>query len=373
MAEAQVEGAGEASLVLLESDAKTAATPGGKDRAVRPHFLPLVTETTSQANTIQMCVQEMILVERRPSEGATVTCYDYDPFNEDDLMAEGFTDANGCVTLTYEDLSWDGGGLGGGPDILCVATKLGFETAAPPDKDGHDTSTLADFGEVTLYRDRRGDFGHFNGCGPKETDAINGIGNWLLRFDHTCHMHDKCYWDCQIFLGMNSDPFEGMKFCTDEMYEGMKSWCYMHRDRFSLVGEGSCLWWAETIYNGLIDSGADAYPRTAEKCPNENGELHPSMRNDYSHPDCYLPGYHCGYNSNDADDLDRCSSCCVPDVVTNNEYPVNERYCECLGGGAKCGTTRFGRVHNVCDRCCMNETFIDDGWTYDDIYCEAKY
>ena len=241
-------------------------------------------------------------------------------------MASGYTQGDGCATLYYKSQSWDGIG-GRSPDIYCVVSKDTFVDAVPLDKDHHDQNTLADFGLVDLYRDRRGDYGHDNGCGPawSEWSGINDLAAWALRFGEQCTHHDKCYWDCQIFDAEGQDAEKAQKFCDDEMLAGMKSWCNLNRGNLPGVAEDLCHARANSVYMTLRTVGGwVAYDRSVANCPSSD----PSYRNDYgNHPDS-----------------------------------------ECLPSGTKCGSTLVTNNFNKCDQCCGGFR-TDDGWTYDDHFC----
>ena len=131
---------------------------------------PVMVTSDVEANIIKICAEEIILVTTRPSENAAVECFDKDP-NFDDIMAEGFTGKDGCVTMKYKHQSWDD--LGGRrPDIYCTVNKVGFVQACPASKDQHEQAKVADIGTMTFYRDRIGDYGHDNGCGPAFTERL---------------------------------------------------------------------------------------------------------------------------------------------------------------------------------------------------------
>ena len=324
--------------------------------------------TRGGANTIEICVFEMIKIERQISRNANVKCWDKDP-NGDDLMAEGFTGSDGCVTLDYLKAAWDGIG-GRSPDIYCMVEKAGFVVATPPDKDHHDQSKVAKMDDVTLFRDRRGDSGHVNGCGPYFTEVlgVNYLAAWATRFGDQCFHHDKCYWDCQIFLASNNAA-EAQEFCDKEMYEGMKSVCHAHRGQLPGVGEDSCLELAKSIYQGLKILGSTlAYDKSDEICPSNGNKIDDSMNNDYSHPSCFLQGYHCGYDGSIGDDLGRCNNCCDNKRAVDEGYTYDDHYCKCFPSGHKCGTTLFYESFNKCSDCCRGHR-KDDGWSYDDYFC----
>lgn len=238
-----------------------------------------------EANVIKICVNQMIKVTPEPAPKALVTCYDKDPLNHDDFMCQGVTGNDGCLTMKYTYQPWDGFG-GWNPDIYCQAEKKGFVKASPPDKDHWDQTKTADFGTVMMYRDRKPDYGHTNGCGPWWTEifGINYFASWATRFGTYCFHHDKCYWDCQIFLALGKDPKKSQEFCDYEMFEGMKGWCY--RNSGDIDGGGvACIGRAKAIYNALkLVGGTAAYDKSEENCPRVNGKLAPSMGNDYSHP-----------------------------------------------------------------------------------------
>jgi len=305
--------------------------------------------------------------ERKISRDANVKCFDRDP-DWDDVMVEGFTGSNGCAILKYTDQSWDWF-IGRSPDIYCIVEKVGFTNGAPPDKDNHDQRTLAKMEDVTLYRDRRGDYGHVNGCGPYWTEdlGINDVISWATRFGDECIQHDKCYWDCQIYLAFN-DESKAQAFCDYEMYEGMKSMCHAKKGKFTDATQNSCLARASFIYQGLQEVGGDVYDRSSEICPSVGGINDQSMNNDYSHPQCYTKGYHCGYDGSIKDDLRRCNNCCSTARALHEGRVWDDHFCECLPSNKKCGTTLAGFRFNHCNRCCYGSK-IDDGWTYDDFHC----
>lgn len=238
-----------------------------------------------QANTISICVEEMILITKQQSVGATVECHDKD-LNRDDFMVKGITGQNGCVTMSYKKQSWDSPFGGKSPDIYCTVNKTSFVQTVPNDLDHHDQSKVADFGTVTLYRDRTNDKGATNGCGPHVTRYLNGFHNVLLQFGDQCFMHDKCYWDCQIFLVSNETAAAAQKFCDDEMYQGMISYCHYNNGQLPGIGEDLCLARAAGVYALLRQFGGSfAYDKTSDNCPiiTATGKEAPSMKNDYSH------------------------------------------------------------------------------------------
>jgi len=331
-----------------------------------------------QANTIKMCVQEMVLITKQPSVGATVECFDKDPGN-DDFMKKGITGQNGCVTMSYRKQNWDGLLGGESPDIYCTANKISFVQAVPDDKDHHDQSKVADFGTVTLYRDRKPDSGTTNGCGPEMTSYLNVFASLGLQFGDQCFQHDKCYWDCQIFLATKekynlSDDRAAVKaqeFCDYEMYQGMKSSCYFNNGHLPGIGEDGCLARAKGVYKLLQGVGGTfAYDKNSSVCPNKGGEKAPSMKNDYRHLQCFKDGAFCGYDGSFGNDLKNCNFCCSKDKFALDEG--NERddhYCKCLPKNLKCGSTA-GINWNNCGRCC-NGSRKDAGrwWENDNHYC----
>ncbi len=180
-------------------------------------LFPFPPPSDGDANKIEVCVQEMILTTLRPSVGALVECWDKDIDENNDIMGEGKTGADGCVTISYKNTYWDGI-LGRGdknPDIFCSVNKATFVQYTPPDLDHHDQSKLAKF-EAYLFRDRSKDYGRVNKCGPEflEHLGLNEFATDLLGFEEECNNHDKCYYDCQIFLASNSDPGAAQEFAT---------------------------------------------------------------------------------------------------------------------------------------------------------------
>ena len=335
---------------------------------------PSMVTSDSGANTIKICVKEMILVTERPSKYAFVKCYDKDP-NHDDIMVEGFTGNDGCATLTYSKDTWDGfNGIGDKhPDIYCTVNKEGFVQACPPDKDGHDQSKLADFGTVTLYRDRTGDYGRDNGCGPEfsEKYGLNHLIANVTGFGEQCANHDHCYYDCQIFLAKKNAK-DAQEFCDKEMYEGMKSNCNANAGSLVDLEQDACLAVAEQIYKGLQTvGGLMAYNKSSKNCPNKDGEPDPSMRNDYSHTECFANGFLCGFARPFIGDMEKCKSCCSgPDLATYKRYDYyKDYYCKCFPRDFNCGSTMPGNKWNECDKCCGGHR-KDSGALYDDFLCE---
>eukprot|EP00531_Pseudo-nitzschia_arenysensis_P012252 CAMPEP_0116133222 /NCGR_PEP_ID=MMETSP0329-20121206/9989_1 /TAXON_ID=697910 /ORGANISM="Pseudo-nitzschia arenysensis, Strain B593" /LENGTH=395 /DNA_ID=CAMNT_0003627835 /DNA_START=228 /DNA_END=1415 /DNA_ORIENTATION=- len=331
-------------------------------------YLPsfLVGTSNSGAFQIELCAKQMNKTKAVTAVGATVTCWDKDP-NSDDLMATGKTLNDGCARLTYKEDSWDGIG-GRNPDIYCTVNKGGFVQAVPPDKDNHDQNNLAKFDDVTLYRYRGNDYGTDNGCGPQFSQGIgNDFASWALRFKKQCRMHDKCYYDCQIFLDAGKDAAKAEEFCDYEMYEGMKAACIANRGQLPGIGEDACLLKAWTIYNLL----GGFYDKTTANCPWVKGKQDPSMKNKYG-PDtfCHANGSMCGYDGTITDDLNTCDLCCEGPVAKDTGMIWDDHYCKCFPSEHFCGSTRIGNRFNDCNKCCSGGKHVDSGWTYSNYYCK---
>ncbi len=324
------------------------------------------TARPSGPRQIEVCANEMILVTPRPAVGATVRCWDKD-IGGDDFMAEGKTTDNGCAYLTYEGDSWDGF-PGRNPDIYCTVDQGGFVTAVPPDLDHHDPSKLAKFETVTLFRDRMNDHGNDNACGPELSEgAGNDLAAWILRFKEQCTHHDKCYYDCQIFLALGGDAAKAEEFCDNEMYMGMKSVCHATRGQMHGIGEDGCLVKARAVKSIL----RGFYDKTTANCPFKDGKRDPSMENDYRHEKkCHHNGSHCGYDGTITDDNANCNLCCEGPVAKHPGYVWDDHYCKCFPVGNFCGSTRLGNSFNGCDKCCSGKKHDDSGWFYTNSYCE---
>jgi len=325
----------------------------------------------SGKNTIKICVKEMILTTTRDAKNAKIKCYDKDP-NRDDLMIEGETGSNGCASMTYNKWSWWAPGEGN-PDIYCTVFKKGFMQAVPENLNEHDPNTLAKMKDVILYRDRGADFGHVNGCGPSWTESIglNGISSWATRFGKQCTMHDKCYWDCQIFLAEGNSA-DAQEFCDYEMREGMYSFCNENRGKIALGwGHDTCIAKANAIYNGLqMLGGIMAYDKTHQNCPDGLYGQASSMSNDYRHPDCYIDGYKCGYNGSTHDNLEKCDDCCHEPDARDRGVVSDDHYCKCYPTGLKCGSTQPGGSFDNCHTCCSDsDKKVEDGYFFDDYFC----
>ena len=338
---------------------------------------PSMVTSDSGANTIKICVNEMILVTERPSKNAFVKCYDKDP-NEDDIMVEGFTGSDGCATLTYSKKTWDGFWNIGDkkPDIYCTVNKEGFVQACPKDKDQHDQSKLANFGTVTLYRDRSRDYGRDNGCGPEFTEkfGLNHLTAEMTGFGEQCANHDHCYYDCQIFLAKKNAK-DAQEFCDREMYEGMKSNCNANAGSLLDLEQDACLAVAKQIYKGLQTMGSlMAYDKSSKNCPNKDGKPDPSMKNDYSHSytkKCFSDGYACG-KTRLFEDKKACQKCCSGSnnlAIYNVNSFYQDHYCKCFPRDFRCGSTMPGNSWNECNKCCGGHR-KDGGWVYDDFFCK---
>ena len=325
------------------------------------------------ANTIKICVNEMIKIRERASVGAIVECWDKDS-NYHDPMASGRTGSDGCIELRYANQCWD---LPGGcsPDVYCTVNKPGFMEFAPGVLDDHDQSVGIDYGRIKLYRDRSADSGHDNGCGPEwaEMFGLNAIATFITRFGEYCTMHDKCYWDCQIYLahkniGQGAD--EAQEFCDYEMLQGMETFCRVNRGNLPGFGEDGCLARAAAVYEGLQRLGGSSYDKTDAICPNRDGEPAPSMKNDYSHEGCYINGFKCGYDGTTGDDLEKCGYCCANNQFSiTRGYQWNDYYCRCLPKGTKCASTGIANRFEQCGECCSGSHWNDSGYTYTDRYC----
>lgn len=308
------------------------------------------------ANTIKICVEEMILITPRPSVGAHVQCWDKDP-NGDDVMQSGETNSDGCLVMSYKNQGWDQVlGVGdSNPDIFCSVEKEHFVRAVPKPKDGHDQRKVADFGKVTLYRDRNSDWGKTNGCGPEKTEFFgNYVASFVTRFGDQCTQHDKCYWDCQIYKAYrktNSQEEAARKaqeFCDNEMAAGMYSYCYYWDGDATFSGEASCVGLAKAIREGLGAVGSIfAYDKTDAIC----GPDAPSMKkNTYPLPSCTSNGIRCGFDGTFKDDLEGCENCCggKDDIAIHRGKVWNDHFCHCIRAGTECGKD--------CDKCCNGHT-----------------
>ncbi len=243
----------------------------------------LGSESGSGANTIKVCVEEMDKVTANPSEGSHVKCYDKDA-NNDDLMGQGITDDDGCVTISYRDLYWDLHLLHWQPDIICEITKENFVKSVPPIKNNWNPGQQATFYSI-IYRDRvkEGDYGAVKGCGPYWSQGIVGgsVIDWITGFESVCNNHDKCYDDCQIREAVAeamaasgrsatiSIIRAGQYFCDMEMKAAMDSICYENHGNVGFLGGLTlCLSTSEAIFNDLQQRASFMYEDM--KCPNNS-------------------------------------------------------------------------------------------------------
>jgi len=341
--------------------------------------LDFFTDIGGGANTIKMCVQEMILVTKQDSEGALIECWDKDTGN-DDKMCHGTTGPDGCVVMNYKKQAWDGPLGGSTPDIYCSANKRGFVQSVPNDKDHHDQSQQAVF-KTTLYKDRTFDYGDVNGCGPKLTEGFgNDLAGFVLPFDEQCLHHGKCYSDCQILKGFENDPVKAQEFCDSEMFEGMKSTCYWRHGNLPGGGDSNCVRGATVVYEGLKLIGRYAYD-IQETCPDDDLCMNPdlnadpnaakcSMENDYSSSACSPNGHKCGYHGTTSSDTAACRYCCNTVVAKDEGFATDDWYCKCTPKGVFCRSTLITNSFNRCNECCSGQTRVEDGWLYDNFYCK---
>lgn len=225
---------------------------------ISPQAMNLLRTRNLQANIIKVCVKEMILVTEEISEGATVDCYDND-IDRDDEMGSGLTDSDGCTTINYAQKWWDWNGSS--PDIYCRVNKPNFVESVPPPINNVNQDNTVHFA-ATIYRDRVNldDFGVANLCSPEYSERYGDVfATAILGFDEQCNNHDKCYYDCQIFEALGEDATEGQKFCDYEMYQGMKSFCYLNHDDFIVTTDDSCLTSAHLVYFGLQAMAGNYY------------------------------------------------------------------------------------------------------------------
>jgi hypothetical protein len=124
----------------------------------------------------------------------------------------------------------------------------------------HDQDTLADFGTVYIFPNRkvRGDPGTTNGCGPASFwPGINNVADFLTGFAHQCNNHDLCYNNCG----------ETQVSCDEEFRDMMYSACNDFWD--SQTTKATCLVVADSMYALVRDYGSEAFDdaQAAYNCP----------------------------------------------------------------------------------------------------------
>ena len=193
----------------------------------------------------------------------------------------------------------------------------------------------------------------------------------MTGFGEQCANHDICYSDCQIFLAKKNAK-DAQEFCDKEMYEGMKSNCNANAGGLVDVEQDACLVVAKQIYNGLQALGGFmAYDKSPKNCPNKDGKPDPSMKNDYSHKECFGNGFACGFTRPFYADKEKCKNCCAGSNLatykTNSFY--QDDYCKCFPRDVKCGSTMKFNAFNDCDKCCDGHR-KSSGVVYKIFYCD---
>ena len=220
-------------------------------------FLSLVSYRASlvHGGQIKLCVQA---AENQTLKDIHVKCYDEDPTTNDDLMTEGVTESNGCVTMEYETKTypwykcinnWDGCSPGyWEPDIYCRIDEDCLQPYQTGTEYNWDQTKLVDFGSVSLQQD--GDYCHgigYNGCGsatlpPWLTQSMNQVSG----FAAACHDHDLCY--ARPICTSTTRSHCDTQFLND-MYDQCDD----------VNGGWFCDFLAETFYNAVDTFGGDLW------------------------------------------------------------------------------------------------------------------
>jgi len=186
---------------------------------------------------------------------ATISCYDEDDLDADDLMVTGST-TTGSFSLTYQKKTnsfwspcggWDCAGSGGNPDIFCYV-KQGSSTS--PSIFPYRTAVTQEVNQdydlnmntITVYPDRRQTW-CANTCGPSGIDMLVPD----FEFTEECKQHDCCYLDCA----------ETQSNCDSEFYDLMLSRCREVYADSSLTT--ACYLRAHGIYSLVVALGANHF------------------------------------------------------------------------------------------------------------------
>jgi len=186
---------------------------------------------------------------------ATISCYDEDDFDVDDLMAMGSTSTS-SFSLSYQKKTnsfwypcngWDCSGSGGNPDIFCYVERGTLTSPSIfPYRTGITQEMNQDYdlnlGTITVYPDRRQTW-CANTCGPVGIDMLVPD----FEFTQECKQHDCCYLDCA----------ETQSDCDSEFYDLMLSRCREVYADSSL--KTFCYERALFNYNAVVKYGANSF------------------------------------------------------------------------------------------------------------------
>lgn len=216
----------------------------------------------SSAAQIKVCVQKSFEQQTGTLSNARVRCYDEDIDSDDFMAGSAYTGSNGCVTLSYTKktpkwynpcTAWDCPGYTN-PDIYCKITKSGYYKLFTNTKEDHNQNNLADFGTVTIYKDRSNHPGTMNGCGPADLwSGITNVANFLTGFEDQCNNHDKCYNNCQ----------ETKSSCDLEFLYMMYSKC---NDSWDFENKSPCKTAADKMFELVRDRGESAFNEAQSEC-----------------------------------------------------------------------------------------------------------
>ncbi|CAB9507045.1 expressed unknown protein [Seminavis robusta] len=185
-----------------------------------------VTAASADGGIIKLSVLLGEFGETTPLEGASVECYDQDASSKTAITSPATTGKDGVAELEYGIVIGELDSRHPNPNIICkVMSSDSMATATPiltMYTDTHWNCTqdpLIDLGTLVVAPDRqkRGDIGDANGCGPASLPEFltrlveQGTGMGL-----GCTNHDYCYSNC---LG------ETQKTCDDEARRIWRSEC----------------------------------------------------------------------------------------------------------------------------------------------------
>jgi len=203
------------------------------------------------AGTINICAN--VAHDGGPAADVQVTCWDYDPVDNDDFMASGVLDDNGCVSLNYARLEypwyrchrrWDGC-ANNRPDIYCQLGAPGdcVTPKTTATRNNQNSGGTTDFGTLTVTANT--DFcstdASFNGCGARALMPtwLVEMANDVTQFQEECNFHDVCLASCEYTLSYCNDVFRNDVRDKCDQVGGGGFWCDFLAEAFIALVDAS--------------------------------------------------------------------------------------------------------------------------------------
>eukprot|EP00555_Chaetoceros_dichaeta_P007893 CAMPEP_0198264468 /NCGR_PEP_ID=MMETSP1447-20131203/16039_1 /TAXON_ID=420782 /ORGANISM="Chaetoceros dichaeta, Strain CCMP1751" /LENGTH=231 /DNA_ID=CAMNT_0043953425 /DNA_START=47 /DNA_END=742 /DNA_ORIENTATION=- len=173
--------------------------------------------------------------------GANIVCRDDDRWSDDDWMASGITESNGCAELYYETKSswwcrgWDG--CWANPDIKCEVSGTCLQPINTVTKNNFNQGNTAHFMvNVEANPDFCNDSVTWDGCGLEiMPDFLTDIADEISGFQEQCNTHDVCLGNC----------LKSRHTCDQEFINEMHAECGDDDDHYG--GDALCQFLA-TLY-----------------------------------------------------------------------------------------------------------------------------